>query len=106
MDSNGVIVAVIIALFVIAAIIGVSVGVTRSNRNNEPAPAPAPTEAPALPPSGIDPDCEQVEKKFSVPGVVVGMAVTSDISENEINYAASVLQKTYASPFSNPRTPR
>ncbi|KAL3907064.1 MAG: hypothetical protein SGILL_009022 [Bacillariaceae sp.] len=94
-DQNKVIVAVIIALFVIAAIIGVSVGVTRNNRNNE---EPAPTEAPGnVPPGGIDPDCDQVEKKFSVPGVVVGMAVTSDISDVEISYAASVLQKTYTS---------
>ncbi|KAL3909649.1 MAG: hypothetical protein SGILL_008004 [Bacillariaceae sp.] len=94
-DNNQLIVAIIIALFVIAAIVGVSVGVTRNNRNKE---TPDATEAPApTPGTSIDPDCEQIEKQFSVPGVMVGMAVSADISEVEINYAASVLQKTYTS---------
>jgi hypothetical protein len=95
-NHNQLIVAIIIALFVIAAIVGVSVGVTRRNRNNEETATEAPTEGPEnFPPGGIDPDCPKVEKKFSVPGVVVGMAVSQDITDVEINYAAAVLQKTY-----------
>jgi hypothetical protein len=111
-DNNRNIVAGIIVVFVVAAIIGVAIAVSRRNRDADaPASTPAPaTDAPSAVPestgapsvvstsegpgTNLPIDCEQVEKEFSVP-LYVTMAVSSDITDVEINYAASVFQRTY-----------
>jgi hypothetical protein len=82
--DNKLMVAVIFTIFVVAIIIGVTVGI-KNNRNGEE-PTAAPTEEVTL--------CEPVEQLFALP-VMVSMAVSSSITEDEIAYTASLMQKTY-----------
>jgi hypothetical protein len=111
-DDNRVSIAVVIVVIVVAAIVGVAVGISRKNKRNNaavppspstlaPSAAPESTDAPTVavtsggPGTNLPVDCEQVEMEFSVPSLAVAMAVSSDITDVEINYAAAVFQRTY-----------
>jgi len=88
-DQKQLTVAVICAIFVIAVVVGVAVGVTR-NRSADDEDAP-PTSAP----TAVVEDCELQEWEFAVPSLDVTLAVNSEISQAEIDYAASIFLKTY-----------
>ncbi|KAG7342380.1 hypothetical protein IV203_007473 [Nitzschia inconspicua] len=62
-------------------------------------PAEVPTEAPISAGGDLEQpaDCEQQEKDFSVSGLDMAMAVSSDITAVEIAYAARVFERTYVS---------